>query len=128
MPSDAVRPVLIVEDDPQIRDVLEELLRIEGFASRSATDGAEAIAMVRAGLRPAVILLDGMMPGMSGPQFLEARDLDAGLFGVPVYLVSASGELEDLAGGYRVNGFLRKPFDPDRLFAIVRRHAGKSPA
>jgi len=128
MPSDAVRPVLIVEDDPQIRDVLEELLRIEGFASRSAADGREAIEMVKTGFRPAVILLDGMMPGMSGPQFLEARELDPGLFGIPVYLVSASGEMEDLAGGHRVNGFLRKPFDPDRLFAIVRRHAGKPPA
>jgi CheY-like chemotaxis protein len=123
MPSDAIRPVLIVEDDPQIRDVLEELLRIEGFASRSATDGAEAIAMVRAGLRPAVILLDGMMPGMSGTQFLEARELEAELLRVPVYLVSASGDLEDLAGGYRIDGFLRKPFDPDRLFAMIRRHS-----
>jgi CheY-like chemotaxis protein len=123
MPSDAIRPVLIVEDDPQIRDVLEELLRIEGFASRSATDGAEAIAMVRAGLRPAVILLDGMMPGMSGTQFLEARELEDELLRVPVYLVSASGDLEDLAGGYRIDGFLRKPFDPDRLFAMIRRHS-----
>ena len=126
MEADAARPVLIVEDDPQVRDVLEELLQIEGFSVRAATNGADALAMLRSGLLPGVILLDSMMPRMNGAQFLKTREREPELLGIPVYLISASGDFDGSAG-YRVEGFLRKPFDPERLLEIVRRHCPPGP-
>lgn len=122
MQANPGRPVLVVEDDAQIRDVIEELLRMEGYPSQCATDGAQAIALVRSGVRPSVILLDSMMPRMNGEQFLKVRGADPDLAAIPVYLISASGNLDETTERYRVEGFLRKPFDPDRLLEIVRRH------
>ena len=123
-------PVLVVEDDLHVRDVIEELLRIEGFPVESAVDGVEALGRIREGLRPSVILLDSMMPRMNGAEFLRTREHDAELLTIPVYLISASGDFDGTSTRYRIEGFLRKPFDPDRLLEVVRRHttAGAGPA
>ena len=118
--------VLVVEDDPEVRDVLEELLAMEGFSVESAVDGAEALARIQGGLRPAVILLDSMMPRMNGAEFLRARELDPELLATPVYLISASGDFDGTSSRYRIQGFLRKPFDPDQLLAVVGRHAPRA--
>ncbi|HET7453500.1 MAG TPA: response regulator [Thermoanaerobaculia bacterium] len=123
MDARASGPVLVVEDDPEVRDVIEELLRIEGFAVQSAVDGAEALARIRTGLRPSLILLDSMMPRMNGAEFLRARELDDDLLAIPVYLISASGDFDGTSSRYRIEGFLQKPFDPERLLEIVGRHA-----
>jgi CheY-like chemotaxis protein len=122
MDAHASGPVLVVEDDPQVRDVIEELLRMEGFGVESAVDGAEALMRIRSGFRPAVILLDSMMPRMNGAEFLRAREQDAGLLAIPVYLISASGDFDGTSSRYRIEGFLRKPFDPERLLEVVQKH------
>jgi CheY-like chemotaxis protein len=112
MDAHASGPVLVVEDDPQVRDVIEELLRMEGFGVESAVDGAEALMRIRSGFRPAVILLDSMMPRMNGAEFLRAREQDAGLLAIP----------DGTSSRYRIEGFLRKPFDPERLLEVVQKH------
>ena len=64
-------PILIVEDDADVRDTMVQVLESEGFSVRATRDGREALDALRAGLRPRLILLDLMMPVMNGWQFRE---------------------------------------------------------
>ena len=65
--------ILVVEDDHDIQSALASILREEGLHVATASDGAEALALLRQGLRPAVILLDLMMPVMNGAEFRAAQ-------------------------------------------------------
>src|SRR5262245_18680407 len=70
--SERAPEILIVDDDRELRDVLRLILLEEGYRVTVATDGAGALESLRAGLRPAMILLDLMMPGMNGWSFRDA--------------------------------------------------------
>lgn len=115
------RPVLIVDDDPDTREVLEELLRAEGFFIATATNGFEAIQVSLTSPKPCVILLDERMPLMSGLEFLRHREKDSRIQEIPVVFMTGDPEVfrEFSARGAVA---LRKPFDLDALLGIVREH------
>jgi CheY-like chemotaxis protein len=116
----AMKMVLLVDDDEDIREALRAILEDEGFDVKVARDGSDALATLRDGLRPDVIVLDLMMPVMSGWQFRSAQREDPSLSGIPVVVLSATYEQpEDLA----VAASLRKPIDIDRLLEVVARAA-----
>src|SRR5438093_13537954 len=75
--------ILVVDDEPMVRDTLAQVLADEGYIVDIAVDGADALACVRAA-RPDAILLDLMMPGMNGRQFLQALRDDPTYASVPV--------------------------------------------
>jgi CheY-like chemotaxis protein len=81
--------ILVVEDQPDIREPLCELLELEGYRVLRAEHGQAALAMLR-GVRPDAIVLDVMMPVMDGGTFLDALAAD-GPSGIPVLLLSALG-------------------------------------
>jgi DNA-binding response OmpR family regulator len=113
--------VLVVEDEPVIRELLVEHLAEEGFEPQAAGSIAEARSHLAGVDRPALILLDLMLPGESGAAFLRERSSDPGLAAIPVLVISAAGEeqlleAKDLGG----NAFLSKPFDLGLLSAVVR--------
>jgi CheY-like chemotaxis protein len=112
--------VLIVDDDPDIRDAVGECLRYEGYDVHSAADGRDALDRLEYGLRPAVILLDLMMPVLNGFDVLEALKSRPEWKSIPVVIVSANRgyEAEDLSGAVSV---LRKPVNVDRLLAAVEQ-------
>ena len=83
--------ILIVDDDTDVRRALTELLEDEGYAVAGAANGLAALNMMRGGVRPSLILLDLMMPGMNGWDFRNAQLRDPELSDVPVVVVSASG-------------------------------------
>lgn len=112
--------VLLVDDDEDIREALRAILEDEGFAVRVAVDGSDALASLRSGLRPDVILLDLMMPVMSGWQFRSAQRQDPALAAIPVVVLSAVHEQPD---DLSVVASLRKPIDIDRLLEVVARAA-----
>ena len=114
------RDVLIVDDDPDIRDAVGECLRYEGYDVHSATDGRDALDRLEYGLRPAVILLDLMMPVLNGFDVLEALKNRPEWKSIPVVIVSANRgyEAEDLSGAVSI---LRKPVNVDRLLAAVEQ-------
>ena len=88
--------VLIVEDDPAIRQGLAELLEVEGFAVSRADHGRASLSLLEAGLRPDVIVLDLVMPVMDGLYFLKAiRGTEHAA--IPVIVVTAVGDQVDLA-------------------------------
>jgi CheY-like chemotaxis protein len=111
--------VLIVEDDPELREMLVCLLEISGFQTRVARDGAVALMEARRLPHPHVILLDLMMPVMDGWEFRRRQLADHVIATIPVVLVSAlsSAHHRDLAAAAVVG----KPCDFDHLLAVVRR-------
>jgi len=110
--------VLIVDDENDIREAMSEALAEEGYKVHAVGDGAEALEKAR-DLRPSLVLLDLMMPGMNGWEFRAAQKCDPDLASIPVVVVSALGRVNGLDAA----GFIEKPFDLDHLLAVVRRHA-----
>ena len=106
--------VLIIDDDSGSREALAELLSGKGYTVATAQDGADALAYLRTGQRPGVILLDLMMPGTDGWDFRAQQKRDHSLAGIPVIAVSAAGRLVD------ADYSLRKPIDIDALLKLLR--------
>ncbi len=113
--------ILLVEDDFDVREALVETLRDRGYQVESASDGEQALQLLRAGSRPGLILLDLMMPRMSGSEFRMVQQVDPALAHLPVVLLSADGRMEEKAISLKVQGAIRKPIDLDELFAVIER-------
>jgi two-component system response regulator MprA len=112
--------VLLVEDDPDQRDVVADLLRLEGFDVATAENGLEALRHLRSVRElPDVVLLDLDMPVMDGREF-RARQLDdASARSVPVVVLSSESP-----AGLDVAAALEKPCSPDRLIGALRAVGG----
>ncbi|WP_242393309.1 response regulator [Anaeromyxobacter oryzisoli] len=110
--------VLIVDDESDIRQAVAEVLADEGYQVFSAGDGAEGLAQARAH-HPQVVLLDLMMPGMSGWEFRRRQQSDPDLSSIPVVVLSALGR----DGAIEANAYLQKPFGLDDLLSAVRHYA-----
>lgn len=113
-------PILIVEDDADLREMMAQLLTLEGYRAEAVANGRDALAYLQQGARPDLILLDLMMPIMDGWEFRRRQREDPNLAGVPVVVLSALDQTRaaDLGG----TAFLKKPLDFDRLLELVRQH------
>jgi two-component system, OmpR family, response regulator len=111
--------VLVVDDEPNIVDVISMALRFEGFEVASAATGAEAIASVAA-RRPALLVLDVMLPDIDG--FEVARRLASAREEVPIIFLTARDSTEDVVRGLSIGGddYVTKPFSLEELIARVR--------
>jgi CheY-like chemotaxis protein len=114
--------VLVIEDNDEIREVLEEMIRTDGTMVESASDGAQGWARVRREPYPCLILLDLKMPVMDGVGFLKLRNADSELSRIPVIMLTGSVELEGRENELNFQGFVKKPFDPDALSHLVRQY------
>ena len=117
--------VLVVDDDEDIREVLSEILRARGYAVQTAAEGREALALLRAGAPPALILLDMRMPGMSGWEFRHEQRRDPQLAGIPIVVLSG-GNLRGVAASLGAADVLAKPVDLDELTAKIEQHARRA--
>jgi CheY-like chemotaxis protein len=114
-------PLLIIEDDQDIRESLVEFLEDHGYRVDAARDGREALDhLVRARERPCLIVLDLMMPIMDGHQFRAEQLRDPELSQIPVLLISAYGDVAERASDLGRLPFLRKPFDLEQLLEQVQ--------
>lgn len=112
--------ILVVEDDPDIRELVSEVLEQSGYHVAEAGNGQEALDFLRAHIdEPCVVLLDLMMPVLSGPELLEIMAEDARLAALPVVVVSAVADRGSAPG---VAKFLRKPVPSDVLRAAVAEY------
>jgi DNA-binding response OmpR family regulator len=110
--------VLIAEDDPSVLMTLEWILGDEGFGVVTARDGREAMQLATA-RRPDVILLDQVMPKMTGKEVLSALRKDDATRDIPVFVLTGMtpDDRDDWAGAH----FIAKPFSPDDLVMRIRR-------
>jgi len=108
--------ILVVDDDPVIQKLLVVNFEMEGYVVVTALDGIEGLERV-AERHPDLILLDVMMPRMNGIEVLQRLKGDAATAQIPVILLSAKAQSNDIAGGLDAGAddYITKPFDPIEL-------------
>jgi CheY-like chemotaxis protein len=119
--------VMVVDDDPGIRESIETLLPMFGHAVVGAADGAEALARLRAGDRPCLILLDLMMPGLNGFDLRTHLMADATLAEIPIIVITGAGQTVAARASAMDLEVMRKPFELSTLLAAVRRFCTRRP-
>jgi len=110
--------ILVVDDEPMVRNTLRQVLADEGYVVDVAVDGADALARVQAD-RPDAILLDLMMPGMNGRQFLQALREDPAYAQISVLIMTAVHGLEVNLSAIGASEVVEKPFNVDDLLNKV---------
>lgn len=123
--QDRGRPILVVDDDEDLLEVVVDLLAAAGYEVGWATNGQDALDQIAKGGLPSVIFLDMHMPVMTGAEFLEARMRDRELSGVPVVVMSAHA-LAFSRSAFGVVDVIVKPFSFDELLRAAKRHTGTS--
>lgn len=113
-------PILVVDDDADCRESLQLVLEDAGYAVAIAGDGRAALQALESGPRPAAILLDLMMPGMDGKEFLAEIKRRPAFAAIPVIVVSAWGR--QAQGVEAAQDFLEKPVELAPLLGAIRRH------
>jgi signal transduction histidine kinase/CheY-like chemotaxis protein len=118
--------ILVIDDDPAVRDLLQRFLSKEGFRVASAVGGEEGLRLAQA-LHPDAITLDVLMPGMDGWSVLTALKADRELAAIPVIMLTI---VDDKNLGYALGAvdYLRKPIARERLVAVLRRFQRHQPA
>jgi CheY-like chemotaxis protein len=116
-------PLMIVDDDDDLRDALAHIMTAQGYEVVAFADARAALAALEGGVTPFLILLDLMMPGMSGWEFRAAQLANPTLALIPVVVVTAAGNLGNGARTLSCVEVLHKPFALDILFPVVARYA-----
>jgi CheY-like chemotaxis protein len=110
----------VVDDDADIREMIALALSLFGVETTAVADGTEALEQLRAGRRPGLILLDLMMPRLSGAQLLRSIRAEAALAAIPVVILSGAAESLQIAQAFGCP-CLVKPMDIDELLEMVNR-------
>jgi two-component system, OmpR family, alkaline phosphatase synthesis response regulator PhoP len=112
--------VLLVDDEPNIRETVSFILEMEGFRVVTAEDGEEGLEKIRA-LKPPVVLLDAMMPRRDGFDVCRTVKADPELAGVKVIMLTALGQKADQERGQAAGAdyYVTKPFDEEELLALL---------
>lgn len=122
--SEATRKhsVLVVEDEDNIALALDYLMTREGYAHDRVANGAEALPRIRE-MRPDLVLLDVMLPEMSGYEICQGMRLDPDLAGIKILMMTARGSAIERKKGLALgaDGFISKPFELTELRSEVRR-------
>ena len=109
--------VLVVDDDEEIRGMLGSVLQAEGFEVLEARNGLHALQQLLRRPLPDLILLDMMMPVMTGFEFLDMQHEDPRIRQIPVIAVTVHAKVAEI---HAVRRLVRKPFDLDDLLAAIR--------
>ena len=117
--SPSRRLILVVDDDPDIRDTLAESLVDAGFDVVGAANGVEALEYLRGERLPSLIFLDLMMPIMNGPDFRAQQLLDPRAAGVPVVVISAAADAPAIAHKLNARACITKPVSFETVLAMI---------
>jgi CheY-like chemotaxis protein len=117
----AAPKVLLVDDDPTVRNIISHFLRKDGFVVEKAGNGGDGLAGAKGG-RPDLIILDAVVPGMDGFELLSLLKKDPDTFSIPVLMLSALGEETAIIKGLEEGAdYILKPFSPQVLVAKVKK-------
>ena len=120
--------VLLVEDDPELREALAQVLSDEGYRLSGVRNGLEAIRSLQDGDRPGVILLDLSMPVVNGWEFRIHQKRTPSMADIPVVVITAGHYSREEIAWLEPAAFLQKPIDLQRLLDTVRRYCGEPQA
>lgn len=120
--------IVVVEDDPDILELIQYNLARQGYDIVTCRDGEEGLLRAR-GEQPDLVLLDLMLPGLGGLEICKRLKANAETRSIPVIIVSAKGEESDIVVGldYGAEDYVTKPFGPRELLARVRAALRRSP-
>jgi two-component system, chemotaxis family, chemotaxis protein CheY len=121
------RRVLIVDDDEDIRDLMGAVLRWKGYDVAVAGSGEAGLAFIRGHAPVELVILDLMMPGMTGAEFKAALDADPRYRAVPVVVISGDLNLARQAEEIGAAAHVLKPFELQELVDIVHRYLSETP-
>ena len=126
MIQEAMKIVLVIDDDPMMIELLEDFLESHGYHVIPAASGQEALAKAEIS-KPDVLILDVMMPGMDGYETCRHLKQQARLSGVPIIMFTASTDpkFHERAFAVGADFCLNKPFEMDRLLNVVNLAAAK---
>jgi len=116
------RSILVVDDDPDVRDAITTVLCDEGYQVISAGNGREALEKLHRRTLPSLILLDMVMPDMDGWRFRMALNKEPELASIPVVILSAHGNVRDTALALGASDYLRKPLQIESLLEVAERY------
>jgi CheY-like chemotaxis protein len=114
--------ILLIEDDDDIRESLAEILKLRGYHVVEVANGQDALDHLAAGLAPCLIILDLMLPVMSGWEFRNRQLADTRWSQIPTVLLSSINDLEQHSQRLRAVAFLAKPIDFESLYNTVDRY------
>ncbi|MGI9148810.1 MAG: response regulator [Chloroflexota bacterium] len=115
-----MKHILVVDDDPAIRDIVTDILEMSDYRVRTACNGAEALDDLRFD-RPAAVLLDLMMPVMDGWEFLRQYRIQGRVASAPIVIMSAARDAASVADELGAEAFLIKPFEMEAILDVVGR-------
>jgi len=115
---------LVIDDDQDIRETLRDIIEAEGYPVVCASNGQEALSLLTKGFRPGLIVLDLMMPVMSGWDFLMKLRQSHTLSEIPVAVISASGVRSTPSGATHL---VRKPLELDAVLDLVHEYCRGAP-
>ena len=121
------RSVVCIEDESEMIDLIRLILGRRGFELTGATGGAEGLEAIRR-IKPDLVLLDLMMPGMDGWEVYQQMKADEGLKHIPVIIVTAKAQSIDKVLGLhiaKVDDYITKPFGPQELIQSIEKVLGK---
>ncbi|HZF48124.1 MAG TPA: response regulator [Polyangiaceae bacterium] len=116
-----LKSILLVEDDTDVRESLAYLLSDQGYDVACAEDGQEALTYLQEGHKPALILLDLMMPRMNGFEFRAKQRQEPDLATIPVIVLSASGNVSARTRGLDAAVALEKPIAFEKLCQAIEQ-------
>jgi CheY-like chemotaxis protein len=115
--------ILIVDDDDDIREIIAVVLERQGYQILTAADGGEALKQLEAAELPSLILLDLMMPRMSGVEFRQRQLANERWAAIPVVVLSGAGNLDDAGRKMKLEA-IGKPIELSELVSTVARYCG----
>lgn len=125
--SETGRVVLVVEDDPEINELVGAYVQIAGYEYESALNGTQAVEKAR-DMHPALIVLDVMLPDFDGFEVARRLKGEIDTRSIPIVMLTALDREDYRQRGRTAGavGYLTKPFDPDRLIDAIRENASKN--
>lgn len=124
----ADRSVLVVEDDPELRTIYQEVLSDGGFDVLAARDGVAALEILDGGTTPCALVIDLRMPRMSGWELADRLRADGRWQEVPLIIVAAYYRIAEEAERLGARAWLQKPIDLGRLVGVVEEVCGSDGA
>jgi DNA-binding response OmpR family regulator len=121
------KKVLVIDDEPFILMMVEDKLKRAGFEVVTLTESVNAVSVVEKE-RPDLIILDWMMPEVSGIELCRKLKSEPGLLDIPIFMLTAKGQEEDEKLGFKcgVTRYITKPFSPKALLEMVQKELGES--